>query len=214
MRDFFLDLRRFVALIFESASGICAFCVVSTAVLLVLIVFTVEEAESVGGVCFCVFLGLGTLVASVATKVLVSRRYQFRRILHKWTGLSIFAPRTAQRSSDVLSENYLEELNHQTLIAIVIILIVSIGAVAMRDTGTLIISIVIVGLLLAQTALTEFRVVRGYFGANFLEARELIAFIVSKKDGGDQSPGTKVSRPYQITPDTDVDTKGLAGAKT
>jgi|SRR5579862_135648 len=208
------DLKPFISSLIKGAANVCTFCVVSGIVLFTLGFFAVEEIMSVNGVCNCVYLGLGTLITAVAAKLIISRRFQFRRLLFKWTRLSIFAPRSVRRSSDILSENYLERLNHRTLMGIVIILIVSIGAVAIKDTGTLVVSILVIGLLFIQTALTEFRVLRGYFGANAFEAQELIAFIVSQKNDGDNSPGIKVSRPYHIDGDADADSEDFAGART
>ncbi|WP_142252425.1 hypothetical protein [Bradyrhizobium sp. UNPF46] len=162
--------------------------------LLAFALYTIEDIKDDSKVCVCIFVWPILIILVVGLKLVTTRRGSVRLLLHRATGLRIFARREYQKSSDVLTENYVHEANDRSILALLILLIVASTAIWMRDSGIIILSSGIAFLFFLQTTLTEYRVSRGYFGTNRAEALELISFIARKHHDGEAPPGTKVGK--------------------
>jgi hypothetical protein len=194
---------------------LCTFCVVTATTAFGFALYTIEDLTDPQTLCVCIFVWPVLLILAVGLKLVTTRKDGVRGLLYRATGMRVFAPRNYKNRSDVLTENYVHELNDGSIIALLIVLIVASIAIWMRDTGIIVLSTMIASMLFAHTALTEFRVARGYFGTNPAEASELIAYIAAKHREGDTPPGTRVARAHSPADPSDEDRVFIpAGVKT
>jgi len=98
--------------------------------------------------------------------------------------------------SSIVSENYLKQMDTSWLSLGVGICLFGVVAIIMNDLVTGAIVLILGSSTVGHHLLTKFRVERGYFGTNSVEALELIEFIRKYVAGTGAPPGSRVSREY------------------
>jgi hypothetical protein len=101
--------------------------------------------------------------------------------------------------SDIVSENYFSENGRLWLMAGGGICLFGFIAVAMSDLAASALCFVLGVATLSHYLLTKLRVERGFFGSNASEALELISFITDHANRTGLPPGSRPSRPYDLS---------------
>src|SRR5260370_13524352 len=116
------------------ASRFCSFCVIATVAAFSYVLYTIKDIKDEQAVCACVFVWPVLLILVVAAKLVTTRKGSVRTLLYRATGLRVFAARDYKQRLDILTANYIHELNDGSLLSLFFLLIVSASAIWMRDT--------------------------------------------------------------------------------